>query len=144
MMRSPRCPPIKRAALAVLGGAALHLAGSPAHAADITLPPETARYVESPLPGYPLATALCSTCHSADYVRTQPPRLSRAFWTATVAKMQKTFGAMIPADSVDPLVDFLVKSYGAERPSQPATASPNAANEGQARKTSAGIQGRAN
>lgn len=134
MILSPPCPSLKRAVLAVLGGAALHLAGNPAHAADITLPPETARYVESPLPGYPLATALCSTCHSADYVRTQPPRLPRTFWTATVAKMQKTFGATIPADSVDPLVDFLVKTYGAERPSQPAPASPNATNEGQAGK----------
>lgn len=84
-------------------------------AAEITLPPETARHAESALPGHSLANAMCLACHSADYVRTQPPTLPRATWKAIVTKMQKTFGAPIPDDAIDPIVDYLVKTYGAER-----------------------------
>ena len=81
----------------------------------ITLPTETARLADSPLPGAALATALCSTCHSAEYVLTQPPASSRTYWKNTVVKMQKTFGAPIPDTAIDPLTDYLVKLYGAER-----------------------------
>src|SRR6185436_8999187 len=92
---------------------------------EIKLPPETARYAESPLPGYTLASSLCMTCHSADYTRMQPPSLTRANWKAAVVKMQKTFGAPIPEESIEPLVDYLVKSYGAERaPAEQKPAAP--------------------
>lgn len=122
-MRPPDCPPIQRTVF-LLAAAAILLLRVPIRAAEITLPQETTRFVESPLPGYPLATELCSTCHSVEYVQSQPPSLTHAYWTATVTKMQKTFGAAIPVDSVDPLVDFLVKTYGAERTSPPAPARP--------------------
>jgi hypothetical protein len=85
-----------------------------ATAVEITLPPETARLVESPLPGYALATSMCSTCHSADYISMQPPS-SRAYWKGSVTKMQKTFGAPIPDEAVEPITDYLVKTYGTER-----------------------------
>ncbi len=83
-------------------------------AVEIKLPAETARLTESPLPGYALATTHCYTCHSVDYVRMQPVS-SRAYWKSSVAKMQKTFGATIPDSAVDPIVDYLVKTYGTER-----------------------------
>ena len=83
-------------------------------ALEIKLPADDTRLVESPLPGYALAAALCSTCHSADYIRYQPTS-SRTYWKASIAKMQKTFGAPIPDDAVEPLVDYLVKTYGNER-----------------------------
>jgi sulfite dehydrogenase len=86
-----------------------------ARAVEITLPPETAKLVESPLPGYQLAVASCATCHSMDYVKMQPTS-SRTYWKASVTKMQKTFGAPIPDDVVEPIVDYLVKTYGNERP----------------------------
>ncbi len=86
---------------------------------EITLPAETARLAESPLPGYALATAFCYTCHSADYTRVQPVS-SRAYWKATVTKMQKTFGAPIPDEAVEPIVEYLVKTYGTERAGGPA------------------------
>jgi hypothetical protein len=85
-----------------------------ARAIEITLPPETAKLAESPLPGYPLAVASCATCHSMDYVKMQPTS-SRAYWKASVTKMQKTFGAPIPEEMVEPIVDYLVKTYGSER-----------------------------
>lgn len=100
------------ALLAGAAGLVLLAAGRPVRAASITLPPETARWRESPLPGYTLAVAMCSTCHSADYPRMQPPNLSETYWRATVIKMQKTFGAPIPDSAIDPLVEYLTKTYG--------------------------------
>ena len=93
--------------------AALALA-VPMTALEITLPPETAKLVESPLPGYALAQSMCMTCHSADYMKMQPVS-SRAWWQGNVVKMQKTFGASIPENAIAPLVDYLVKTYGNER-----------------------------
>ena len=88
-------------------------------AVEIKLPDETARLAESSLPGYALTTALCYTCHATEYVLYQPTS-ARTYWKATVVKMQKTFGAPIPDDAVEPITDYLVKTYGAERTSTPA------------------------
>jgi len=81
---------------------------------EITLPVETARLAESPLPGYALAIGLCSTCHSAEYVQYQP-NSNRAYWWAATVKMQKVFGAPIPDAAIEPIADYLVKTYGMER-----------------------------
>ena len=94
---------------------ALLLWATSARAIEITLPEEKAQLVESPLPGYALATALCYTCHSVDYILYQPPASPPAYWKTQVVKMQKTFGAPIPDSAVEPIIDYLVKTYGAER-----------------------------
>ena len=83
-------------------------------ALDIKLPEEKGRLLESPLPGYALAQGLCYTCHSTEYMKYQPVS-SRAYWQATVTKMQKTFGAPIPDEAIPPIVEYLVKTYGNER-----------------------------
>lgn len=82
----------------------------------ITLPGETAAYVASQLPGYQLVQRNCAGCHSAHYVAMQPPSSPRAWWDATVKKMKKPFGAPFPDDDIAAMVDYLVKTYGAERP----------------------------
>ncbi len=92
------------------------LAGAPAvHALEITLPPETARYTPSELPGYQLVRQNCMTCHSAQYVLTQPPSSPRGYWDATVRKMKKPFGAPFPDEDIPAMVDYLTRTYGAER-----------------------------
>ena len=88
-------------------------------ALEITLPPETAAYRASPLPGYPLVRQNCLICHSAQYVQYQPPASPRAYWEATVVKMKKTFGAPFADEDIQPMVDYLVKTYGAERADPP-------------------------
>ena len=100
-----------------------------ARSAESTLPVETARLAESPLPGYALATALCYTCHSVDYVLYQPPATSRVSWQTSMTKMQKTFGAPIPDSAMEPLVDYLVKAYGAEHLAAPAPSAARPAAE---------------
>lgn len=87
-------------------------------ALEIQLPAETARLIASPLPGYALATGMCYTCHSVDYFKMQPPS-ARAYWQATVTKMQKTFAAPVPDEAIAPIVDYLVKTYGAEKSTPP-------------------------
>lgn len=85
-------------------------------AVEITLPPETATFKPSTLPGYQLVQKNCMTCHAAQYAATQPPTLDRAYWEATVKKMKKPFGAQFSDADIAPMVDYLVKTYGAERP----------------------------
>jgi len=98
------------AALAAIGAAS-----APALALEIKLPPETAMYKPSDLPGYQLAQQNCLICHSAQYVQTQPPGSPRAYWEATVKKMQKPFGAPLKDEDIPAIVDYLSKTYGAEQ-----------------------------
>jgi mono/diheme cytochrome c family protein len=64
-----------------------------------------------PGPGAEVATANCLLCHSADYVSTQPS-LPRAAWLATVTKMREKYGAPLPTNQVERVVDYLANSYG--------------------------------
>lgn len=93
---------------------ALSAAGS-ACALEIHLPPETATYKASELPGYQLVQRNCMTCHAAQYASSQPPASPRAYWEATVKKMKKPFGAQFADEDMPAMVDYLVKTYGAER-----------------------------
>jgi mono/diheme cytochrome c family protein len=62
-------------------------------------------------PGAELAQANCIICHSHEYLTTQPP-FTRDQWKASVTKMQQKYGAPILPEAVDPLLDYLVRSYG--------------------------------
>ena len=62
-------------------------------------------------PGADLAQANCIMCHSHEYITTQPA-FTREQWKASVAKMQQKYGAPIVPEAVDPLLDYLVRSYG--------------------------------
>jgi hypothetical protein len=85
-----------------------------ASALEVTLPPETARFQASELPGYALVQRDCLICHSAQYVQYQPSSSPRAYWKATVKKMKKPFGAPFPEDDIPAIVDYLVKTYGTD------------------------------
>ncbi|RFP11973.1 MULTISPECIES: cytochrome c [unclassified Duganella] len=88
---------------------------APAFALDIDLPSETALFKPSTLPGYALVQNNCMLCHSAHYIHSQPPASPRAYWEATVKKMKKPFGAPFADADIPDMVDYLVKTYGAER-----------------------------
>jgi len=75
----------------------------------IEMPPETGSF--KPGPGSELANAHCLTCHSVEYVPTQPPSPT-AFWSAEVKKMREKFGAQIPDEQTAMLVSYLTKTYG--------------------------------
>lgn len=113
--------------VALISCAALAFCSAAVSAKEITLPVETKRLADSAQPGAALATSLCYTCHSAEYVMYQPPTSGRAYWKATVVKMQKVFGAPIPDSALDPLTDYLVKIYGTETAAPTPIAPPPAA-----------------
>jgi len=78
-------------------------------ALDIQLRPETVAFKQDI--GAEIANGQCLTCHSVEYVVIQPP-MQRAFWKAEVQKMQQKYGAQIPEEQVEAVVDYLTKNYG--------------------------------
>ena len=76
---------------------------------SIQLPAETAAYKKAP--GAELAMGHCVTCHSADYISSQPP-MPRKFWEASVKKMKEKFGAPIPDNIAVLVTDYLTATYG--------------------------------
>ena len=83
---------------------------------SITLPPETGTYKTAP--GVELVQANCLTCHSTEYVATQPP-MPRKFWEATVKKMKEKFGAPTPDAQLAALIEYLAANYGAPEKKTP-------------------------
>jgi mono/diheme cytochrome c family protein len=73
------------------------------------LPEETAAF--RPGPGLDAVQSNCGACHSADYVSSQPPKQSAAFWEAEVQKMIKVYGAPIDAGDAKTIADYLAKTY---------------------------------
>ena len=87
--------------------------GAPASGAPvrIELPEETAAFKRGP--GVEAAGNNRLTCHSADYINTQPsgPRFGRDFWTAEVTKTSKVYGAPIAEDDAGKIVAYLAATY---------------------------------
>jgi mono/diheme cytochrome c family protein len=91
-----------------LTGAALALASMVACAAD-----ERAIVLKDGA-NAELTRALCSVCHSADYIPMNSPFLKRAGWDAEVHKMVKVMGAPITDEQAAKIVDYLTRYYGLE------------------------------
>lgn len=82
----------------------------------IELPADGLQLEASALPGYVKAQSSCVTCHSAEYMRYQPPNASRAYWDSMVKRMKAVFGAPIDDADMPDIVDYLARTYGAEKP----------------------------
>ena len=96
---------------AIAGSFALLSAGVIAAAGlTVQFPPETADF--KPGPGVDLAEKNCKTCHSADYVKTQPSGKPYAFWKVEVEKMQKLYKAPIADADIEPIARYLNAHYG--------------------------------
>ena len=79
-------------------------------------PPDSVTLKASALPGYTRAQALCSSCHSAEYMQYQPPSAARPYWDTMVKRMKAVFKAPVPDEDMPLIVDYLVKTYGNEQP----------------------------
>jgi sulfite dehydrogenase (cytochrome) subunit B len=73
------------------------------------LPEETATL--RPGPGMETAQNICMSCHSVDYINTQPPRRGSEFWEAEVKKMIKSYHAPISEADAKTIADYLAKAY---------------------------------
>jgi cytochrome c551/c552 len=145
---------MKRPFSAILFGVSfLFPLGLSAGPLKIDLPPETAAF--KPGTGSEIANGQCLICHSVEYVTMQPP-LPRAYWTASVKKMREKFGAPLPPEQVEAVVNYLVRNYGqdangaqetaanqsAHAPeANPATTAPSQALNGEAVATKYGCFG---
>lgn len=102
--------PAHAAILAILVAAGTGAVTALAGGLKIALPTETATL--KPGPGAELVGSQCLTCHSADYITTQPRDKPLAFWKAEVEKMKKVYGAPIADDQIDALSAYLARNYG--------------------------------
>lgn len=74
------------------------------------LPDEVAAF--KPGPDLEVVKGNCSACHSADYIKTQPPmKDKKGFWQAEVTKMIKVYGAPINDADVGKIVEYLAATY---------------------------------
>jgi cytochrome c553 len=106
--------------LTVLMVGGLVAAASVSAAKKTFVPPaDGVQLTESALPGYAKARASCITCHSAEYMRYQPPTAARPYWENMVKRMKAVFNAPIDDADMPEIVDYLVKTYGAEQKSSP-------------------------
>ena len=66
-----------------------------------------------PGPNLEVVQGNCGSCHSADYIHTQPvgPKFKKDFWQAEVVKMIKVYGAPIEEADVPKIVDYLVATH---------------------------------
>jgi mono/diheme cytochrome c family protein len=88
------------------------LATCPAIAAPVNyqVPDETASF--KPGPNLDVVQSNCGACHSADYIKTQPPMKNKQqFWQAEVTKMIKVYGAQIDDANVGKIVEYLATTY---------------------------------
>ena len=95
---------------AALAAAVLTMAGvSYAKGLTYTLPEETSTL--RPGPGVEPAQTNCVTCHSVDYINTQPPNRGKVFWVAEITKMIKVYHAPINDADAMAIADYLAKAY---------------------------------
>ena len=96
--------------LAVSLGLAAWVGSALAAPVNYKTPDEVAAF--KPGPGLEIVKGNCSACHSADYIKTQPPMKDRkGFWQAEVTKMIKVYGAPIDEADVGKIVDYLAATY---------------------------------
>ncbi len=86
-----------------------------AEVVTITLPPDTAAFKVAS--GSSLVSGQCLTCHSAQYVITQPP-LSYKVWLGEVTKMRQKYGAPIPTNNIPEVAYYLAVNYGTGAPAE--------------------------
>ncbi|HEX8114037.1 MAG TPA: hypothetical protein VF516_40170 [Kofleriaceae bacterium] len=97
--------------LATLALAAGMATRAPARPVTYTLPSESSTLKKTGEPGYQRAELQCVTCHSRDYITTQPRGKGKEFWTAEVTKMVNVYAAPIPEPDRAVIADYLAATY---------------------------------
>lgn len=73
-----------------------------------------ARADEAPLkpgPGQDMASAVCSACHTSDYIIMNSTFLTADGWKAEVKKMRSMFGAPIDDETAQQIEAYLAARY---------------------------------
>jgi sulfite dehydrogenase (cytochrome) subunit B len=108
MKRSIVVAAVSLVAIAIAGHGVVAVMAKPI---SYKLPDETAAF--KPGPNLEIVQNNCTSCHSADYIKTQPegPKFKKDFWQAEVTKMIKLYGAPIEDADVSKIVDYLAATY---------------------------------
>ena len=108
---------IRSALAAVVALASMGLIGTAkAGSKSIDLPPDGVQLKPSALPGYAKAQAICTACHSAEYMQYQPATAARPYWDTMAKRMKVVFKAPIADEDIPLIVEYLAKTYGNEQP----------------------------
>ena len=99
------------AGLATLALAAGIAARAQAKPVTYTLPAESSTLKKTAEPGYQRAENQCVSCHSRDYITTQPRGKGKEFWTAEITKMVNVYAAPIPEPDRAVIADYLAANY---------------------------------
>jgi mono/diheme cytochrome c family protein len=99
------------ALFAVAGAAGLVALSAWAKPFTYELPEEKSAF--KPGPNLEVVQGNCGSCHSSDYILTQPQgeKFKKAFWEAEVTKMIKVYGAPINEADVPKIVEYLTATY---------------------------------
>ncbi|GDX39059.1 sulfite:cytochrome C oxidoreductase subunit B [Methylocystaceae bacterium] len=62
-------------------------------------------------PGSEVVQNNCLSCHSADYIETQPPKQGIKFWEGEVNKMIKNYHAPVSESDAKIIIDYLSNQY---------------------------------
>ncbi|MBB4153669.1 cytochrome c5 [Sphingomonas jinjuensis] len=83
--------------------------------ASIELPADEAKFPAGP--GSDVADRVCTACHSASMILTQPP-LTSDQWAAAIKKMAEVYKARITPDEATTIHAYLVGMTGATKPAE--------------------------
>lgn len=89
----------------VLAGPAL---GKPLRYA---LPEDSTELRPAKHPGFEATQNNCMSCHSGDYILTQPPKSGPGFWQAEVTKMIKVYHAPVDDADAKTIAEYLAQTY---------------------------------
>jgi sulfite dehydrogenase (cytochrome) subunit B len=85
------------------------VAGAAAKPLVYRLPEDTATLRSAP--DMEAAQNNCASCHSVDYISTQPPGRGREFWEGEVHKMIHSYHAPISETDSKAIIDYLSRVY---------------------------------
>jgi len=77
----------------------------------IPMPADHAYATLKPGPGVEVTRQQCVSCHSTDYIVTQP-RGDQKQWEGVVTKMIGVYGANIPPEDAKAIAQYLATHYG--------------------------------
>lgn len=87
-------------------------AAAPAAVRTYALPDDLEDFTLPPGKGSEATVANCASCHSLDYIRSQPRGKGAQFWKDEVHKMVAVYGAPIEPADADIIAAYLTKTYG--------------------------------
>lgn len=102
---------MRKASITLIASAALLSTAVAAKPVTFALPEESVPVDLADAEGEPVVNA-CSTCHSLEYITTQPRGKGAQFWKDSVAKMVNVYKAPLEPADADEVASALARKFG--------------------------------